>query len=102
MVRRDGPTDGASATVRQHERQLPLLLDLFHNQSHNQVQMDMCDLLLADRGRDVAAGEGLVGLVGARFLRDHTSLLVGDVQNNMVSHHSSTTRLGCCCCCCCC
>ena len=46
MVRRDGPTDGASATVRQHERQLPLLLDLFHNQSHNQVQMDMCDLLL--------------------------------------------------------
>jgi len=44
MVRRDGPT--ASATVRQHERQLPLLLDLFHNQSHNQVQMDLCDLLL--------------------------------------------------------
>ena len=44
MVRRDGPT--ASAPVRQHERQLPLLLDLFHNQSHNQVQMDMCDLLL--------------------------------------------------------
>jgi len=23
-----------------------LLLELFHNQSHNQVQMDMCDLLL--------------------------------------------------------
>ena len=47
MVRRDGPT--ASATVclvRQHKRQLPLLLDLFHNQSHNQVQMDLCDLLL--------------------------------------------------------
>jgi hypothetical protein len=50
MVRRDGPT--ASVTVRQHGRQLPLLLELFHNQSHNQVQMDMCDLLLADRGRD--------------------------------------------------
>jgi hypothetical protein len=39
---------------------------------------------------EMAAGEGLVGLVGARFLRDHarrsarTSLLVGDVQNNMV------------------
>ena len=44
MARRDGPT--ASATVRQHERQLPLLLDLFHNQSHNQVQIDLCDLLL--------------------------------------------------------
>jgi len=44
MVRRDGPT--ASATVRQHERQLPLLLDLFHNQSHNQAQMDLCDLML--------------------------------------------------------
>ena len=84
MVRPEtaGPT--ASVTVRQHGRQLPLLLELFHNQSHNQVQMDMCDLLLADRGRDVAAGEGLVGLIGARFLRDHMSLLVGDVQNNMV------------------
>ena len=44
MVRRDGPT--ASVTVRQHGRQLPLLLELFHNQSHHQVQMDMCDLLL--------------------------------------------------------
>ena len=44
MVLRDGPT--ASVTVRQHGRQLPLLLELFHNQSHNQVQMDMCDLLL--------------------------------------------------------
>ena len=52
MVRPEtaGPT--ASVTVRQHGRQLPLLLELFHNQSHNQVQMDMCDLLLADRGRD--------------------------------------------------
>jgi hypothetical protein len=28
----------------------------------------------------MAAGEGLVGLIGARFLRDHTSLLVGDVH----------------------
>jgi len=46
MVRPEtaGPT--ASVTVRQHGRQLPLLLELFHNQSHNQVQMDMCDLLL--------------------------------------------------------
>jgi hypothetical protein len=44
MVRRDGPT--APVTVRRHERQLPLLLELFHNQSHHQVQMDMCDLLL--------------------------------------------------------
>ena len=42
---------------------------------------------------ELAADGGLVGLVGARFLRDHTSLLVGDVQNNMVSHHSSTTQL---------
>ena len=46
MVRPEtaGPT--ASVTVRQHGRQLPLLLELFHNQSHNQVQMDLCDLLL--------------------------------------------------------
>ena len=32
MVRR-------SATARQHERQLPLLLDVFHNQSHNHMHM---------------------------------------------------------------
>jgi hypothetical protein len=36
-----------------------------------------------------------------RILREHTSLFVDDVQNNVVSHHSSTTRLGCCCCWCC-
>ena len=42
--RPDGVRDCLS--VQQHKRQLPLLLDLFHNQSHNQVQMDLCDLLL--------------------------------------------------------
>ena len=44
MVRRDGPT--TPATVRQHERQLPLLLDMFHNQSCKQVDMEICSLLL--------------------------------------------------------
>ena len=73
MARRDGPT--ASATVRQHERQLPLLLDLFHNQLHNQVQMNLCDLLLPAGliEAELAAGEGLVGLVDADLTRAHVA-----------------------------
>ena len=42
MVRRDGPSARRRPRLfGSRERQLPLLLDVFHNQWHNQVQMDM-------------------------------------------------------------
>jgi hypothetical protein len=43
-VRRDGST--TSAIALQHELQLPLLLGLLDNQSHNHEQMDVFHLLL--------------------------------------------------------
>ena len=43
MVHWDRPT--TSATSRHHKRQLPLLLEMVHNQSHNHLFQQMCSLL---------------------------------------------------------
>ena len=73
MVRRDGPT--ASATVRQHKRQLPLLPARLVPQPVAQSGADGHVRLAAGLiEAELAAGEGLVGLVGADLTRAHVAL----------------------------
>ena len=43
MVHWDRPT--TSATSRHHKLQLPLLLEMVHNQSHNKLFQQMCNLV---------------------------------------------------------
>ena len=43
MVHWDRPT--TSATSRHHKLQLPLLLEMVHNQPHNKLFQQMCNLL---------------------------------------------------------
>ena len=84
MVRRDGPT--TSTTARQHERQLPLLLDLSHNQSCEQMDMEMCSLLLGwsrPSWQLVKASSAS----SMRIFRKHTSILVDGVKNDMLLQH---------------
>jgi hypothetical protein len=73
MARPDGSS--ASATAQQHVFQLPLMPELFHNQSCGHMQLDMLSPLL---GRSRLDGQ-LVKVFSAllvRIVRDSTSHFV--------------------------
>ena len=73
----DRPT--TSATSRHHRLQLPLLLEMVQNKSHNQQSGYMCKLL-PGRSRPIEQLMNASSLYSMRIIGEQTSPLADDVQ----------------------